>query len=250
MRVDLTGRTALITGASRGVGRAAALALSEAGASCILLARDAQALDEVVAACPGPARALVADLADPQAVADAITPEAPRVDLFVHAAAPWFPYEKLHQLSPATLERHLRVSAGSAAQISAALLPELMLKRWGRVVLISSLGGRLGGAGASAYNMGKAALESLARSIALEYGRYHICANVLCLGPVDGDRLARRDAEHPGARDALLARTPSRRLPTEAQVADLIVMFCSEQIAPVQGATLDVSAGTHLNTAW
>lgn len=250
MRIDLTGRTALITGASRGVGRAAALALSEAGASCLLLARDADALDAVAAQCPGEARALVADLADPLAITKTLTPELARVDLFVHCAAPWFPYEKLHQLSPEALDRHLRVSAGSAAQISAMLLPELMLKRWGRVVLLSSLGASLGGAGASAYNMGKAALESLARSIALEYGRYHICANVLCLGPVDGERLARRDADHPGARDALLARTPSRRLPTEAQVADLIVMFCSEQIAPVQGATLDVTAATHLNTAW
>lgn len=126
----------------------------------------------------------------------------------------------------------------------------MMLRRWGRVVLIGSLGGRLGARGGSAYDLSKAALESLGRSIAIEYARYHVTANTLVLGAIDGERLAQREAAYPGARAKLLERAPGRRLPTDEQVADVASWLCSDASAPVNGASIDVSCGAHLGNVW
>lgn len=249
MKIDLTGKTALITGASRGVGRAAAYALSAAGARCLLMARDNQALDELTAALPN-ARAISVDLSDASMLQGSLQAIEEHVDIFIHSASPMFPYTKLHELTPTTLQEQMSVNVYSAVALCEHLLPQMMLKRWGRVILVGSLGGRLGGQGAAAYNMAKASQESLARSIAIEYGRYHICANTLVLAPIDDERLSARDLKSPGARARMLERSPHRRLPTSAQVADLITFFASDYIAPVNGATLDVSCAIHLNAAW
>ena len=88
------------------------------------------------------------------------------------------------------------------------------------------------------------------RSVALEYGRYHICANTLRISPIDGARLGKRDEEYPGARQNMLSKAPLKRLPTPQEIANIIAFFCSEYIAPVNGATLDVSAASHLNVGW
>jgi NAD(P)-dependent dehydrogenase (short-subunit alcohol dehydrogenase family) len=246
MSERLDGKRALITGASRGVGRAVALALSARGAHCTLLARGADALAQTAALCEGPADVLALDLSDPDAVAAAPSD----FDVFVHAASPMFEYQKLHAISGAELDAMLRVNVGAAAQICRGVLPHMMLGRWGRVVLIGSVGGRLAARGGSHYDLSKAALESLGRSIALEYARYHVTANTLVLGAIDGERLAERDAAYPGARKKALDRAPGRRLPTPAQVADVASWLCSDASSPVNGASIDVSCGAHLGNAW
>ena len=116
--------------------------------------------------------------------------------------------------------------------------------------MIGSIGSRIGGRGASAYNMVKAGMESMGRSIAMEYGRSRVTANTLALGPIDGERLAEREAQYPGAREAMLKQSPSRRLPTPEEVARVIAWMGSAESAPINGATLDVTWGAHLSTAW
>lgn len=232
MKIDLTGRRALITGASRGVGRAVAIAIAEAGAECV-----------------AETQALPCDLASPEEL-DAMLDALPHIDLFIHCASPSFDYTKLHELDAQQSTLQLQVGVHATTRICARLLPEMMLSRWGRVVITTSLASILGGRGAAPYNMVKAAQESLIRSIALEYGRYKICANALRLGPVDGERLAERDAIYPGARANLISKAPNKFLPTPGQIADVVTFFCSDQVAPINGATLDVSAAIHLNSAW
>lgn len=251
MTSALSGQVALITGASGGVGRAVAIALSRMGVRCVLLSRDRDRLEETAARLSTPPAAIHAlDLQNRDALDAAMTAlcaAQPPPTLFIHGAAPMFTYQKLHQTALDVFSEQLAVNVESAAQICGHLLPEMMLQRRGRIVFLGSLGARVGFRGAAAYNLAKAAQESLVRSIALEYGRYRINANVLVLGPLDGARLASREQAHPGAREALLARSPARRLPTPSQVAEIVVFFCSPSAAPINGATLDVSYGAHLN---
>ncbi len=240
-------RTALVTGASRGVGRAAAHALSARGVRCILVSRDEAGLRETASGCESPTRVMPVDLGDRAAVS---AMDVGDVDILVHAAAPTFSYEKYHDVGFETLDHQMQVNVGAIGQIASAVLPGMMLRRWGRVVLVGSLGGQLGGRGAAAYNMAKAALESVGRTIAVEYGRYRVTANTLVLSPIDGERLAGREAEYPGAREAMLQLSPARRLPTPEEVAEVVAWMSSEGSAPINGATIDVSWGSHLNASW
>lgn len=246
MHIDLTGKTALITGASRGVGRAAALALRASGARCVALARDAAALDALASADAG-ITALTADLRDHEGVNSALDVFNEPIDMFVHCAAPMFDYVKIDQLTDEATEAQLDVGLRAPLWLCQRLLPGMMTRRWGRIVLIGSIAASRGIVGSAHYNMVKAAQESLSRSIALEYGRHGVCANTLTLGPIDGERLAIREQEHPGARTRLIQDSPLKRLPTDAQVADIITFFCSDYAAPINGATLDITCAAHLS---
>ncbi|HAA55230.1 MAG TPA: hypothetical protein DCE42_10775 [Myxococcales bacterium] len=251
MHIDLSERTALITGASGGIGRQTALALTRSGAHCVLMARQLDRLGEVAKEAPDDSMTLCpVDLLDEAQLNNALSSLDRHIDIIVHCAAPTFAYNKLHALSQEDTHQQFQVGIHSMTQICAKLLPEMMVKRWGRVVLVSSLSAQLSGRGAAHYNMVKAAQESLARSIALEYGRYRICANTLRLGPIDGPRLAQREQTYPGSRQKMLDKSPSKTLPTPEEVANVIAFFCSTYIAPVNGATLDVTASTHLNPMW
>jgi len=246
---DLSGRVALVTGAARGVGQAVAIALSAAGADCVLLAREAGSLEQTTRRMArSPHTILGVDLCDGEALEAAMAAlcaTAPP-DIFVHCAAPMFTYEKIHAASAQVLDTQLQVNARAAFQVAQHLLPEMMLRRWGRVVLMGSLSARRGDRGAAAYSMSKAALGSLARSITLEYARYQVTANTLVLGPIDGERLRARDAESPGARQRALQHAPARRLPTPEQVAGIVTFLCSPPAAAINGASIDVSCGIHL----
>jgi len=194
MQIDLSQRTILLTGASGELGRKTAVELAKVGAHCILMARQVEALQKTAQQMPeGSASVLSVDLTDSQQIEGALEALPRHVDAIVHCAAPTFKYTKLHQLTEDDTEQQFQVGVHSMMQMCTKLLPEMMLKRWGRVVFASSLASLVSGRGAAHYNMVKSAQESLIRSIALEYGRYQICANALRLGPIDGERLSKRE---------------------------------------------------------
>ena len=249
MKIDLSGRTALITGASRGVGRACAAALAGAGARCLLLGRDVDALNTLADALEPRGVVLVADLADPAAVTAALA-HCLSADIFVHCAAVEPQFQKLHAMPDTALRDTFEVDVFAATRICQAVMPEMMARGWGRVALVGSLASRVGTRGTAAYAMAKAALETLGRSLTLEYGRYGIRANTVLLGPVDGERLARRDAAAEGARKRAVLGTATRALPTPAEVADVVTFLCSEQATAIAGASVEVTGGAHLNTRW
>jgi len=251
LNIDLSNKTVLITGASGDLGQATTKALSNANARCLLVGRSEERLQQTIPkTAKDKTHLYIVDLTQPNQISSMLDTLEYHVDIVVHCAAPLFQYTKIHQLTQEQIDIQYQVGINSLMQICSILLPKMMFQGWGRIVCAGSLAGAVSGKGSAPYSLVKAAQESYMRSIALEYGRYHICANTLRIGPLDGARLKKRDEEYPGARQKMMNKVPTKRLPTPNQVADIIAFFCSSYIEPVNGATLDVSSAAHLNLGW
>ena len=157
----------------------------------------------------------------------------------------------LDSLAPlAEIRAHLAVDLDAAVALSQAVLGDMMLAGYGRLVAVGSLAARTGVAGGVAYATAKAGLEGLMRGIALDYGRRGITANVVAVSFAETERLTGRIAGDAAHRERLERATALRRLPTPDEIADPIVFLCSPRAAAITGAVLDATAGAHLNTHW
>lgn len=256
MNLDLAGRTALVVGASRGIGRAVAQQLAAEGVHLGLLARDPVALGVVadeIAAAGGQAVALPADLADDSSWLAALETLRARFgapQLLILSAAALYRPQKLHAQPMAEIRAHLSVDLDSAIGLCRACVGDMMLGGFGRIVGIGSLAARSGVAGGVAYATAKAALEGLMRGIALDYGRRGITANVVSVSFAATERLEGRVAGDTEHRETLVRATAIRRIPTPAEIAAPVVFLCSPRAAAITGAVLDATAGAHLNTRW
>lgn len=256
MNLELSGRRALVVGASRGIGRAVARRLAAEGAHVGLLARDADALAEVeagIAAAGGAALSLPADLADEtawRAALERLRVEVGPPHIVVLCAAALYRPQKLHAQPLAEIRAHLAVDLDAAVALSQAVLGDMMLAGYGRLVAVGSLAARTGVAGGVAYATAKAGLEGLMRGIALDYGRRGVTANVVAVAFAETERLTARIAGDTAHRERLERATALRRLPTPDEIADPVVFLCSPRAAAITGAVLDATAGAHLNTHW
>ncbi len=183
--LELAGSTALVTGATSGIGRATALALAEAGATVILHGRDRDrgvAVLEQIELSGGKARFVTADLGDPEA-ALRLAQEAGPVDILVNNAGfSWFgPSE---DLDPATLDRLFLSNVESAYLLTAALAPGMVDRGHGAIVNLSSMAASVGLAGGAAYSATKAALTAMTRAWAAEYSPAGVRVNAVAPGPI------------------------------------------------------------------
>jgi NAD(P)-dependent dehydrogenase (short-subunit alcohol dehydrogenase family) len=256
MDLGISGRVALVAGASQGIGRAVATALAREGVDVALLARDAEKLANVAAEIRGLGRRAVplpVDVTDRAALRSAVeqaTDELGAPGILVHAvAAVWEP-RKLQYQEDDEIDRLLRTDLLSAIDLARLVLPAMTHARFGRIVTIGSLAARTGVAGGALYAAGKAALEGLVRGIALDDSRRGITANAVSLGFVDTERLRMRTAGGPEARERLERATATRRITTPEEVADVVAFLCSERARAITGAVVDVTAGGHLNNLW
>jgi 3-oxoacyl-[acyl-carrier protein] reductase len=256
MDLGLTGKTALVAGGGRGIGAAVARLLAKEGARVGVLSRNTDEVTAVatdIAAAGGEAVGLPCDLCDPPAIALALAKLAESfgpAQILVHTAAAHFAPKKLHNMSDAEIAHLLDVDLQSAARLCARVVPDMMLGRFGRIVLVGSLAGHVGVAGGPMYATSKVALEGLARGLALDYSRYGICANVARLGFVSSERFIQRLGGDDAHKERLLQSTATRRIPTPEDAAAPIVFLCAEQAWPITGAAVEVTAGSHLNTLW
>jgi len=243
--VTLSGRRALVTGGSRGIGLAIAQALAAQGAALTLLARDATAL--AAAAMPLKATAVVADAADPAAIA-ALEP----ADILVHAAGLNGPMGRpLWQCEVAELDAVLGSNLRSALLLCRHLLPHMVAAGWGRIVLVGGTFGLRGRANRAAYSAAKFGLRGLARSIAHEAGPHRVTANVVCPGLTRGPRASAAIVEWAAARGItleaaerdLLAATALRRLVEPEEVAAAVLFLCGSGGGAVTGQELVVDCG-------
>jgi len=256
VNLELDGKIALVAGAGRGTGRAVALALAREGADVALLARTAAELEAAAAdvrALGRRALPVAVDLADDAAREAAVArarAELGPPTLLVLAAAALFRPTKLHNLALADVDELLSIDLRAAVALCRALLPDMLAARHGRVVALGSLAARGGVPGGALYATAKAGLEGLCRGLSLDYARYGITANTVALGFVDSERLAARTDGDPAARERLVRATAARRIPTPAEVADVVAFLCSARAAAITGAVIDVTAGAHLNNLW
>ncbi len=242
---DLTGRTALITGASRGIGRAAALLLARQGARVVLAARNEELLDEVagaVRAGGGEAHPMALDLGHHESIPAAVRglpSEFAAVDILVNNAG----ITADNLLARMTLEqwqRVLDVNLTGAFVLTKALVRGMMRRRHGRVVSVSSVAGVVGNAGQANYAASKAGLIGFSKSLARELLSRGITVNVVAPGFIETDMTA---ALPDGAGERFLEQHGLVRLGTVDDIAAAVLYLASDEASYVTGEVLSVSGG-------
>lgn len=242
-----SGKVALITGASRGIGRAIALEFARDGADVAIAGRDTAALDEVAAACtaarPGArVKRIVADVAD-QAAVEAFVAETlaefGRIDIAVGNAGQSID-SLLMRLKAETIDTMLDVNLKSAFYLLMAVTKPMMKQRAGAVVLVSSIVGLSGNAGQAAYSASKAGLLGLAKSVAKELGSRNIRVNAVAPGLIETAMTGKMPE---AAREQMLKQISLGRPGTPEDVSGVVAFLCSDAAAYVTGQTLVVDGG-------
>jgi len=242
MRIDLTGRVALVTGSTRGIGRAIATTLAECGARVAIVGRDAAKASAVAAEISPDARGFACDMADSATVSALVAgvEEAfGSVDVLVNNAGLTRDNIMLRLKDEdwdAVLDANLR---GAFVAIRAATRG-MMKRRWGRIINISSVVGLVGNKGQSNYAASKAGLIGLTKAVAKEFASRNILANAIAPGFIETDMT---DAMTPEARAALVGTIPLERLGSAADVASVAAFLASDHAAYITGQVLVVDGG-------
>lgn len=239
----LTERSALVTGASRGIGRAVALAFAKEGANVAVTARSTDALDDLVreiAENGGSALAVAADLAQEDEIApiaEAARERFGSVDILVNNAGIIHPPIDLVDFDAGLWRQVIDVNLIAVALLTKAVLPGMIANSRGKIINLASIGGRQGAKGRSAYRVTKAALISLTESVAAEVKPHGIDVNCICPGGVDTEGY-REAFNHRG-------REQNPRLMDPAEIAELAVFLASAASSAVTGTAIDAFGGTN-----
>jgi 3-oxoacyl-[acyl-carrier protein] reductase len=274
LEIDLSGRVALVTGASRGLGRADALTLARAGADVVLadillesdegaeaerygpLAQAARPAGlvhteetaEEIRALGRRALALKCDVTE-RAQVDAIVARAVEelgpVDILVANAATLDHIARFEQQSAELWERDLGVNLTGVFNCAQAVWPGMVERGWGRIVTMASVVGTLGGFGQASYATTKAGLLGLTKTLALEGARHGITANAIVAGVIGTEAFELGNRE---MNEQMVRRTAMRRAGEPQEVAGAIAFLCSDLASYVTGVALEVSGGIELFT--
>jgi len=240
------GRTAVVTGAARGVGAGVARVLSAQGARVVLIARSEGELEELAAELResgGEAVALAVDLTSEECLSE-LEALAPEVDLLVNAAASFAQYAPLEEVSSEELRSVYEVGVDGALRLTRHVLGGMKARGFGRIINIGSVVASLGGGGQVAYSTAKAALVGMTRAVAVEGGRSGVTANLLELGLVETERVAAKI--DPVIQERLIENTPVGRSGSVEEIARVVAFLCSTESSYITGAVLPVSGGLGL----
>jgi 3-oxoacyl-[acyl-carrier protein] reductase len=270
--IDLSGRVALVTGGSRGLGRADALTLARAGADVVVadLLVESQLSEETdrfgtlatVARQQGlvhteetvgeieamgrralAVRCDVTDRAEVDAAVARTVDELGSVDILVNNAGTLDHAAQFHHQSPELWERDLRVNLTGAFNCAQAVWPHMRERRWGRVVNMASVAGTLGGFGQASYSTTKAGLLGLTRTLAMEGARFGITCNAIVPGVIGTEAFNMANAE---MNERIVNRTALKRPGEPQEIANAIAFLCSDLAAYITGVELNVSGGVEL----
>ncbi len=240
---DLTGMTALVTGASGGIGSAIARALAGQGARLALSGSNAAKLDEFRDTLGRDHVAIACDLADPVAV-DALVPEAldqlgGRIDILVNNAG--ITRDNLvMRMKDDEWDTVLRINLEAAFRLVRSSARPMMKARFGRIISITSVVGTTGNAGQANYAASKGALTAMSKALALELASRNITVNCVAPGFITS---AMTDALPEGQTAALVTRIPNGKLGEGADVAAAVAYLASHEAAYVTGQTIHVNGG-------
>lgn len=240
---ELAGRTALVTGASRGIGRAIAVALGAMGARLIVAGRRESELALTCAAVRAlgvECEPLVGDLRD-RAWFERLERLAPQIDLLVHNAAAFAPYAPLERVEPARIDEVLDVVVRAPLALTARIAPHMKARGFGRIVSIGTIAASHGAEGQVAYSTAKSALVGFTKSLAAECARHGVTVNLVEPGLIATERIA--EAVDPRFQERLLANVALGRAGASEEVANAVAFLCSPRAAYITGAVLNVSGG-------
>jgi 3-oxoacyl-[acyl-carrier protein] reductase len=236
---NMTNRTAFVTGASRGIGRACAQALGEAGARVVLGARDAAKLEETAMQIPG-ATCVVIDLASPESIKEAFA-KAGKIDILVNNAG--ITKDGLAMRMKKEDWDTVIATNLTGAFLIQQVLPAMLKERWGRIINISSIVGETGNPGQSNYVASKAGLIGLTKSLAQEIASRNVTVNAVAPGFVETDMTVGLSDE---VKNTLLAHIPLRRFGKVEDVAAAVRFLASEEAGYITGHVLDVNGGMYM----
>ena len=252
--VDFSGRTALVTGSSRGVGRATAELLAQAGARvCVHYHRSADGAKQLLASLPGAGHALLqADLSDPHAarrLVDGAVTKLGRLDILVNNAGIFrphpvdgsLPFEEWLTTFRETLDTNLVGPAAAAFQA----IQHMRRGRGGTIVNIGSRGAYRGEAGQVGYGAAKAGLHSLSQSLAREVGADNITVHAIAPGFIETAMV--RTHLQGAAGEAVRAQSPLNRVATVEEVARAVLYLASPEARFTTGGVLDLNGASYLH---
>ena len=247
---DLTGKTAVVTGSSRGIGRAIVERFAEHGANVVVSSRKAAACEEVAAAInarhgAGRALAIPANISskdDLQRLADETVRAFGPIDVLVCNAASNPYYGPLAGIADDQFRKILDNNIISNHWLISMVAPAMRARKDGAIVIVSSIGGLKGNAIIGAYNISKAADFSLARNLAVEFGRDNVRVNCIAPGLIKTD-FARALWENPETLKSSNARTPLGRIGEPDEIAGAAVFLASRAGAYMTGQTIVVDGG-------
>jgi 3-oxoacyl-[acyl-carrier protein] reductase len=273
IEIDLTGRVALVTGGSRGLGRADALALARAGADVAIadllvesdesteaaesvggfalvakargLVRTEQTADEI-RVMGRRSLAVKCDVTDRDQVAAAVArtvDELGSVDILVNNAATLDHVGQFHDQSPELWERDLRVNLSGAFNCAQAVWPHMKQRQWGRIVNMASVAGTLGGFGQASYSTTKSGILGLTKTLAMEGGRHGITCNAIVPGIIGTEIF---HSANVAMNERIANRTVFKRPGEPEDIANAIVFLCSDLASYITGIELNVSGGVEL----
>jgi 3-oxoacyl-[acyl-carrier protein] reductase len=272
LEIDLSGRVALVTGGSRGLGRADALTLARAGADVVVadilveseasedtdrwgaLATAARAQGMVytestadeIRAMGRRSLALRCDVTDREQVSatvERVVAELGSVDILVNNAATLDHVGQFHDQAPELWERDLRVNLTGSFNCAQAVWPHMKERQWGRIVNMASVAGTLGGFGQASYSTTKAGILGLTRTLAMEGARHGITCNAIVPGVIGTEAY---NMANPVMNQRIVDRTAFKRPGEPQDVANAIAFLCSDLASYITGVGLNVSGGVEL----
>jgi 3-oxoacyl-[acyl-carrier protein] reductase len=272
IELDLSGRVALVTGGSRGLGRADALTLARAGADVVVadilveseiseetdrwgaLATAArtqglvhtESTAEEIRAMGRRSLALKCDVTDRDEVAAAVAravDELGSLDILVNNAATLDHVGQFLDQSPELWERDLRVNLSGSFNCAQAVWPHMKERGWGRIVNMASVAGTLGGFGQASYSTTKAGVLGLTRTLAMEGARHGITCNAIVPGVIGTEAF---HMANPVMNERIVARTAMKRPGEPQDIANAIAFLCSDLAGYITGVGLYVTGGIEL----
>ncbi|HKW58481.1 MAG TPA: SDR family oxidoreductase [Candidatus Dormibacteraeota bacterium] len=277
---DLSGKVAIVTGASRGLGRQDALTLAGVGADVVItdvlveddpeLQKTAEAQGSMlaqVAVSQGwvhsnstaeeirkmgrKSLAIKMDVTNREQVRDVfkkVKDEFGKIDILINNAATLDHAAQIPNQSYELWDRDVKVNLTGAFNCTKEVWPYMVENRWGRLIYMSSVAGTLGGFGQASYSSTKAGLIGLARTAALEGGRHNITSNAIAPGIIESEAGKAAAANNP-MYDRFRARTVFKKFGQPADIANTIAFLCTEEAGYITGAVIEVAGGIPLFTA-
>jgi 3-oxoacyl-[acyl-carrier protein] reductase len=245
--IDLSGRVALVTGASRGIGRAIALKLAAQGATVVAAAREqnAAATVEEITAAGGKAEVASVDVADAAAIDALVAGTLERhgqIDILVNNAG-ITKDQLLLRMKRADWDAVIATNLTGAFALTQAVLKPMIRQRGGRIVCVSSVVGQSGNAGQANYAASKAGLIGFAKSVAQEVASRNITVNVVAPGLIETDMTRAITGD---AREEWAARIPLKRLGTPDDIAAAVCFLASPEASYITGHVLAVNGGMYM----
>ncbi|HEY0211305.1 3-oxoacyl-ACP reductase FabG [Acerihabitans sp.] len=243
--MSFEGKIALVTGASRGIGRAIAEMLAERGATVIGTATSGQGADGISAYLGNRGKGLelnVSDLASIDSLLEKMRAEFGEADILVNNAGITRD-NLLMRMKEDEWQSILDTNLTSVFRMSKAVMRAMMKKRYGRIITIGSVVGSMGNAGQANYAAAKAGLIGFSKSLAREVASRGITVNVVAPGFIATDMTEALTDEH---RADILSRIPANRLGSPQEIASAVAFFASEEAAYITGETIHVNGGMYM----